>query len=51
MKKVTGWLKEKIHRHASYRKPGELFKEICGEFDASYYTDYLTDKFTALYEL
>ena len=51
LSKVTAWLKEKIHRHASFKKPGALFEEVCGKFDASYYTDYLTKKFTELYEL
>ena len=51
LSKVTGWLKEKIHRHASFKKPGALFEEVCGKFDASYYTDYLTKKFTELYDL
>ena len=49
--KVTGWLKDKIHRHASFIKPDELFRSVCGEFDAKYFTDYLTDKYTKLYEL
>lgn len=49
--KVTGWLKEHIHRHASFKKPGALFQEICGQFDAKYYTDYLTEKYTKLYNL
>ena len=49
--RVTAWLKEKIHRHASFKKPGALFEEVCGKFDASYYTDYLTEKFTELYDL
>ena len=48
---VTGWLKEKIHCHASFKKPDVLFKEVCGAFDASYYTEYLTKKFTELYGL
>ena len=48
---VTGWLKEKIHRHASFLKPGALFRSVCGEFDAGFYTDYLTEKYTALYHL
>ena len=48
---VTAWLKEKIHCHASFKKPGALFEEVCGKFDASYYTDYLTKKFTELYDL
>ena len=51
LSKVTGWLKEHIHRHASFKKPGELFSEICGAFDAKYYTDYLTEKFTKIYGL
>ena len=49
--RVTGWLREKIHRHASFYKPGELLKAVCGEFDAKYYTDYLTKKYTELYHL
>ena len=51
LSKVTVWLKEKIHRHASFKKPGALFEEVCGKFDAKYYTDYLTEKFTQLYNL
>ena len=49
--KVTAWLREKIHRHASFIKPGELFASVCGEFDAKYFTDYLTAKYTELYDL
>ena len=48
---ITAWLREKIHRHASYYKPGELFEMVCGKFDAKYYTDYLTHKYSALYDL
>ena len=51
LSKVTGWLKEKIHRHASFRKPGELFESVCGKFDAGVFTDYLTEKYTKLYNL
>ena len=51
LSKVTGWLKDKIHRHASFIKPDQLFRSVCGEFDAKYFTDYLTDKYTKLYEL
>ena len=51
LSKVTAWLKEHVHRHASFKKPGALFEEICGKFDASYYTDYLTKKYTELYNL
>ena len=51
LSKVTGWLKSHIHCHASFKKPGALFEEVCGKFDAAYYTDYLTKKFTELYDL
>lgn len=48
---VTNWLREKIHRHASFYKPGQLFEMVCGKFDATYYTDYLIEKYSALYDL
>ena len=48
---ITAWLKEKIHRHASFCKPGALFESVCGKFDAGYYTAYLTQKYTQLYSL
>ena len=48
---VKEWLKQKIHRHACFIKPAELFSSVCGKFDAKYYTDYLTDKYTKLYNL
>ena len=51
LSKVTGWLREKIHRHASFIKPGQLFHAVCGEFDAKFFTDYLTAKYTELYNL
>ena len=51
LSKVTAWLKEKIHRHASFKKPGALFEEVCGKFDARFYTEYLTEKYTKLYNL
>lgn len=51
LSKVTAWLRENIHRHASSVKPGELFRQICGEFDAKYYTEYLTAKYSKLYNL
>ncbi len=51
LSRVTAWLKEHIHRHASFKKPGELFESVCGNFDAKYFTDYLTEKYTKLYDL
>ena len=49
--KITAWLHEHIHRHGSLYKPGELFEKCCGQFDPKYFTDYLTEKYTALYDL
>lgn len=48
---VKTWLGEHIHKHASLYAPGELLERTCGKFDAKYYIDYLTDKFTKLYSL
>ena len=48
---ITAWLGEKIHRHGSLYKPMELFGAVCGEFDPKYFTDYLKDKYSKLYEL
>ena len=51
LSRITGWLKANIHTHASFKKPGELFEQVCGKFDVSYYIDYLTRKYTELYGL
>lgn len=48
---VTGWLREHIHQYACFKKPGQVFEDACGTFDAKYFTDYLTKKFTKLYDL
>lgn len=48
---VTAWLREHIHRHAAFYKPDALFRQVCGEFDATYFTDYLVKKYTELYNL
>ena len=51
LSRITGWLRQHIHRYASFKKPGQLFEEACGKFDAKYYTDYLTQKYSNLYNL
>ena len=49
---VTGWLRERIHRHGMLLTPGQVFESACGApFDPKYYIDYLTDKYSALYGL
>ena len=48
--KVTGWLKDRIWRHGSLYKPGQLLEQaVEGKFDPQYYVDYLTKKYEALY--
>ena len=51
LSRVTGWLREKIHRHSGFKKPAPLFEDVCGKFDAKFFTDYLTRKFRELYSL
>lgn len=51
LSRIRGWLRENIHRYAGFYKPGQLFEKACGKFDAQYYTDYLTEKYTKLYDL
>ena len=51
IQQVTAWLGEHVHSLGCLYTPGELFERSCGKFDAKYYTDYLTEKFTKLYNL
>ena len=51
LSRITGWLKEHIHKYASFKKPGQLFEDACGKFNAKYYTDYLTEKYSKIYNL
>jgi len=47
---VTGWLKENIHQYGKFYTPDQVLQRTTGSaFDVKYYTDYLTEKFTALY--
>lgn len=49
---ITGWLKEKIHCFGMVKKSRQLLKDVTGEdFNPQYYIDYLTRKFTNVYEL
>ena len=51
LSKITAWLREHIHRFAGFHKPGKLFEMTCGKFDAKWFTDYLTQKFTTIYSI
>lgn len=49
---VNEWLRDRIWRHGSLKKPGKLFAGAAeAEFDPQYYVDYLTEKYSALYGL
>ena len=48
---VTGWLREKVHQYGHLLEPAEVVRNACGTFDAHYYLDYLTKKYTELYSL
>ena len=48
---ITAWLRDKIHRHGALYKPTELFEMVCGKFDPKFFTDYLKNKYSALYNL
>ena len=48
---VSGWLKDKVHQYGSFLEPADVVKNACGIFDPSVYTDYLTKKYTELYQL
>ena len=49
---IHAWLRRNIWRHGRSRNADELILAACGEpFSATYYTEYLTQKFSALYGL
>jgi carboxypeptidase Taq len=49
---ITAWLKAHIHRFGCLYDPGVLLEMACGEpFDPKYYTDYLTKKYSEIYDL
>ncbi|MEA4823470.1 MAG: carboxypeptidase M32 [Clostridiaceae bacterium] len=45
---ITAWLRDRIHRHACFYEPLELFGNAVGVFDPKYYVDYLKQKFLSL---
>ena len=52
LKPVVAWLTEHIYRFGCLKEPVALMEEVFGApFDPTYYTDYLTKKFSELYNL
>lgn len=49
---IVDWLTEKIYQYGAGKEPRELLLSATGEpFDPAYYLDYLTQKYTAIYQL
>ena len=49
---IRTWLRDNIWRWGRAKDSGELIEAACGEpFSAKYYTDYLAEKFSAIYRL
>ena len=49
---ITKWLNKNIHIHGKVYQPNDLVKKFINEpLDVKYYTDYLTKKFTKIYDL
>lgn len=49
---IVGWLTERIYRFGCMKKPVDLIRDCCGAaFDPRFYVDYLTEKYTKIYDL
>lgn len=49
---IVEWFTERIYRHGTAITPVEAIEKCCGKpFDPSYYTEYLVNKFSAIYGL
>ena len=49
---IKEWLTEKIHQYGKTYTPNQLMEKSFGEkFNADYYVNYLTEKYSKLYEL
>ncbi len=49
---ITAWLREHIHKYGCMLDPSDVVKNACvAEFDPTFYANYLTKKFSALYNL
>lgn len=49
---ILDWLASHIHQYGSTKKPADIIQSATGEvFNPSYFVDYLTRKFSAIYNL
>lgn len=51
-KPITAWLNDKVHQYGALYEPTELIVKITGEpLNATYYCDYLEEKYATLYSV
>ncbi len=49
---ITRWLEERVWQYGKEKSPAWLLQNACGAaFDPKYYTDYLVEKYSAIYQL
>ena len=49
---IREWLTTHIHQYGKLKKPLEILKDVTGEgLNASYLIDYLTEKYSSIYQL
>ncbi len=49
---IVDWLTEHVYKYGSLLNPKEVINVCCGtDFDPNFYVDYLTEKYTKLYNL
>ena len=48
---ITEWMKEHVHKYGRMLEPADLIRQICGEFTPDAYVEYLTKKYTDIYQL
>lgn len=52
LEKIKKWLGAKIHSHGKCKTPEEIMLDVTGEsLNPKYYTDYLKDKYSKIYNL
>lgn len=52
LSQINAWLKENIHQFGCMKTPAQIIKDATGEdFNPAYFTDYLVNKYTKLYDL
>lgn len=52
LSQINVWLKENIHKYGSSKTPAEIIQGATGQaFNPKYFTDYLVNKYSKLYDL